>query len=472
MKSEKSTDESPEFLNLNDPIRAYRGNPLIGALPPIRTADEILELLLRKVDYDESESNLPRHLRPHAAFNIRRFFLPGIPHTRGVEEVDLLIRQSYVDRNPLDPRYRRILARDVETLKLGRSIPERYLFVPQLGSCASGPPGMGKTLTFDFSLEDMPQVIDHVYTVDGRKIAFRQVVYLKVNLFQDGSLKSFGMEIFERLEEALGQELVRDWGYSTATGNMIQNSFYQVLREYHVGLLIIDEFQFIESSHDGVKASLNYMVRMMNQLGIAVIVIGSSATRALMKGNMAASRRFIGNIPPYTPFTPGESWDAFAKKLLRLRYVKKYGNIEAIKTHLLELSGGIPDLAVKLFLLSQMRLFGRTDETLTAAVLTETSDQLFYLVKDRLTELRGQMPERPRLDEAAKKLRETFAAVAAHEAARVGAAPIPGIEPPVSSPIEINPGAVGDVAKAIRDAAKAPDWLEVLSSLGVVARPT
>ncbi len=48
-------DTPAEYLNLDDPLAAYRGNPLIGALGPIRSKEQISKLLTVKPAYDPSD---------------------------------------------------------------------------------------------------------------------------------------------------------------------------------------------------------------------------------------------------------------------------------------------------------------------------------------------------------------------------------------------------------------------------------
>ena len=465
-------DTPDEYLNLDDPVAAYRGNPLIGALGPVRSKEQIRDLLTVKPAYDPADRSLPAHLRPHAAFVLREFFLPGIAHMAAVKEVDLLIRQSYKYRNPLDPKYRRQVARDRKDLKEGRQLPQRYSFMPPLGAAAIGPPGTGKTLSLGFAVRDFSPVIEQAYIVNEERVAFTQLPCLWLNLFQDGSLKSFGLEIFDQAEQTLSIPLARDWGVDRATGNRIQSLYFQLCQEYNVGLFVVDEFQLIQAAHDGTRRALNYFVRMMNCIGVAVVVIGTPATAGLLKENLAASRRFLSEIPPYTPFVAGKVWDAFFGQMARYLYVSEMDPLAGLSAVVLELSGGIPDLAVKLFLLSQMRLFGRKKERLTADVLRETSKLLFYTVQDRLVELKGKTPEAKDIAKVAKTMNEAFNEIARVETERVGAEPVAGMESSAPSLVTITSGSEETVAGKMKKAAKASDPLSVLEALGVVAHPS
>ena len=314
-------------------------------------------------------------------------------------------------------------------------------------------------------------MIEQAYIVNGERVAFTQLPCLWLNLFQDGSLKSFGLEIFDQAEQTLSIPLARDWGVDRATGNRIQSLYFQLCQEYNVGLFVVDEFQLIQAAHDGTRRALNYFVRMMNCIGVAVVVIGTPATAGLLKENLAASRRFLSEIPPYTPFVAGKVWDAFFGQMARYLYVAEMDPLPGLSAVVLELSGGIPDLAVKLFLLSQMRLFGRKKERLTADVLRETSKLLFYTVQDRLVELKGKTPEAKDIAKVAKTMNEAFNEIARVEAERVGAEPVEGMESAAPSSVTITTGSEETVAGKMKKAAKANDPLSVLEALGVVAHP-
>jgi hypothetical protein len=471
-KKIETIDTPAEFLNLDDPLPEYRGNPLIGSLGPIRTDKEVSKLLTVKPRYEPEMRMLPSHLRSHAAFALREFFLPGIPHMSAVKEVDLLIRQSYKYRNPFDREFRRRVAqqrKELQETKDWRRLRPLYPFKPQLGAAVWGPPGTGKTLSIDYAGSDFRPTVDHAYVVDGERVAFTQMPIIKLNLFQDGSLKSLGVEFFGQAEATLCIPLMSEWGVDRATGNQIQTLILQACLEFNVGIIVLDEFQFVQAAHDGARKALNYIVRLMNCAGIAVIVIGTPATAGLLKENLAASRRFISRIQPFVPFSAGPVWDAFVHQMFHYQYVTDMASEAELAPTLLSLSGGIPDLAVKLFLLSQMRLFGRPNERLTRSVLVETSDMLFYTVQDRLLELKGKAPDAKDIAALVKKMETNFNDLARHENERAGGEPIPGLEKPSYGPIELSANGEQTTAGKIKRAGKAADPVAELNALGVVA---
>ena len=66
-----------EHASYGDPIiPGYRGNPLIEALPPIWSSDEVARCLMRYPEYDETQRAWPSELRFHLIRNAVNFFEP------------------------------------------------------------------------------------------------------------------------------------------------------------------------------------------------------------------------------------------------------------------------------------------------------------------------------------------------------------------------------------------------------------
>ena len=160
--------------------------------------------------------------------------------------------------------------------------------------------------------------------------------------------------------------------------------------------------------------------------------------------------------------------DEFFKQMIQYQYVAEMTNQEELSATILSLSGGIPDLAVKLFLLSQMRLFGRKQEKLTVTIVTETATQLFYSVQDRLVELKGAAPDAKDIAAIAKKLEESFNTLASTENERVGGHLTTA---PETRSVELFSEAKESIAGKMIAAAKNDDPVAALEALGVVAHP-
>lgn len=410
-----------QWLNPRDPIAAYRDNPLIGALGPILDNKKIQALLTHRPAYDVSERNLPNHLRPHVAFCMRRLFIPTPQHASVVAEIDLLMRQGYIHRNPLDLNYRRQVLNDKELLDGGNYPPERIRAGIQLGTAAMGPAGTGKTLSFDCGISNYPQVLNHCYELGRTRIAFKQVTVLKLNMFQDASLKALGIEFFNQLSSTVNEPVRDQWGIDRCNRNDIQAQIYLACMEFCVGMVVVDEVQNITALGSNFATVLRYFVRMMNTVGVPVALIGTNTARTLIDADLPASRRFIGNIPAFVPFKKGAMWTQFLKELWRYQYLRVYTPMDGLEDLILQLTGGIPDLVVKLYFLIQLRLFGKKSEVISQEVIKMTADLLLYPVKNRLAEMTGQATASAGLTRALATAEEDFKQHANEECSRIGA---------------------------------------------------
>jgi hypothetical protein len=362
--------------------------------------------------------------------------------------------------------YQEQVKQDREILKEGLLPPDRFRHVPQLGTAATGTAGTGKTLAFEYALGSYPPVLEHRYKLGVRTITFKQVIAVKLNLFQDASLKALGIEFFERLGEIVGEDLRQDWGIDRCNRNNIQPLIYLACREYHVGMIVVDELQYMAALGEGYRAVLRYFTRMMNCLGVAVALIGTTTARTLMNQDLAVSRRFLGSVPQFHPFARGRMWTAFLNEVWRYQYVQQTEPLDELEPVMHTLTGGVPDLVVKLYLLAQMRLFGREREVLTRDVLNETAHHLFYAVKDRILELKGQAPEGRGITNLVQTSEKAFKEMAIQETTRNGA-PLPMAETTIA-PIEIAPDTGVQAADDMMAAASAKNVKAALKKMGAL----
>src|ERR1041384_1235427 len=77
-------------------VPAYRGNPFIEALPPIKTVDETAEALARYPSYDPAERQMPAHLRLHQIQNAAQTFIPLPVHLDLNQRVSRMICEKRV----------------------------------------------------------------------------------------------------------------------------------------------------------------------------------------------------------------------------------------------------------------------------------------------------------------------------------------------------------------------------------------
>ena len=73
-------------------VRAYSGNPLVEALPPILSEDDVIDGLGYYPDYRREDRALPNHIRYHIIQDSLRMFVPLSRHITVEQGVSRLLR--------------------------------------------------------------------------------------------------------------------------------------------------------------------------------------------------------------------------------------------------------------------------------------------------------------------------------------------------------------------------------------------
>ncbi len=104
-RSETGEPATVQAKYIDPELAEYRGNPLIEALPPILSTEDLGEVLACYPHYTAEERGLPNHLRYHCIQWLHRYFEPLSRHFDLQERFSALLRQGYLSRNPRTPAY-------------------------------------------------------------------------------------------------------------------------------------------------------------------------------------------------------------------------------------------------------------------------------------------------------------------------------------------------------------------------------
>src|ERR1700722_16841379 len=83
------------------------GNPLIDALPPLRTGEQMLPHFGRKPRFDETERTLPAAHRMLCVSRLNNYLVTMPAHAHVIEQIGLLIHSGYQHRNPFRPEFKK-----------------------------------------------------------------------------------------------------------------------------------------------------------------------------------------------------------------------------------------------------------------------------------------------------------------------------------------------------------------------------
>ena len=228
-------------------IPDYQDNPLIEALPPIKSfVDEVIALKpkLSCTHEDIHQSGVDR------AHNICRlidkFFQPLSQHIQLHERLSLMIRGGYVGRNPETGDWARHIQNGYERVLSGNLKAIKFTDVSSTAQSMTliGCSGNGKTTAIKQLLSLYPQVIYH----PDRNL--EQVVYLKIDCSHDGSLKELCLNFFRAMDKALGTSNYEKQ-YSMKKGSVLKLSWRLWLRSQ-----ILTQWVFLLSMKYSTLAAL------------------------------------------------------------------------------------------------------------------------------------------------------------------------------------------------------------------------
>ena len=373
-------------------LSAYQGNPLIEALPPLNSFLNDSSALKGSLRCTIEDIHLNGVERAHCICRIiDDFFQPLSQHIQLHERLSLMIRGGYVGRNPetgdwakhIQNGYERVISGDLKAIKF-TDVNSTAQSMTLIG-CS----GNGKTTAMKQLLSLYPQVIYH----PDRN--FEQVVYLKIDCSHDGSLKELCLNFFRAMDRALGTTNYQKQ-YSTSKRPSIETllaAMAQVANSHAVGVLIIDEIQHLSRSRSGgSEKMLNFFVTLVNTIGLPVILVGTPRAREIFEADMRSARRGSGlGAIFWDPMEEGREWKALTDKLWSLQRLQKRDEVlsDEIRALWYDLSQGVLDIVVKLFVLCQLRAIATRVERITPKLMQQVYQDELKPVHPMLAALRS-----------------------------------------------------------------------------------
>lgn len=388
-------------------IERYRGNPLIEALPPIMDLKALRTKLTGKVSFNPQDCFEKGHIRAHQITALLDdFFQPLSMHKQLEEKLSLMLRGGYVGRNIADGSlnsrmqdgYRRIMSGDTTDFR----------FSPATSTAKSlsliGCSGSGKSSTINRILATYPQVIYH------SKHNFVQLTYLRIECPSDGSLKSLCLNFFRELDKTLHTGYEDKYARKRHSTEVLLSLMGQVATQRALGILVIDEIQRLTLKRSISKeAMLEFFVALVNVVGVPIVMVGTPKARPIFEMELQAGRRSAGlGALFWEPISAEKNassqgsekfrkteWQAFTDKLWQYQWLMQRD--ETLSNELREcwfdLSQGVLDIVVKLFVLAQLRAVATGLERITVKLLRTVYEQELRPVHPMLDALRKGDPD-------------------------------------------------------------------------------
>lgn len=382
--------------NYRDPgVSIYRGNPFIEALPPIKpTKDAFLKTIKNYPDKPKvKDLKKGEVLRILELANLNQIVHPFPEYSDLEISISSLIRESYHARNPIkavDMQRRHAIAAGGTD---GVPFPADWKSSGK-GFLITGLSGMGKTTYIDASLLHYPQVIEHTKYGD-HSLKCKQVVWLKVRIPHDGTLKGFCIHFFNAVDCLLGTTYQRQaltiGGIAPMTSLM-----RQVASSISLGVLFVDELQNLRHARGGQSDfMLNLFGELCEQLGTGVVLVGTPAVQELFEGSVRNVRKICsaGSKTIARMKKDDIQWNDFCKMLWDYQWVKhKQPLTDEIRNVWYEYTQGITAFAVLLFGIAQRRAIGG-NEAINTDVMSLVAHRDMAFLQPALKALASNNPE-------------------------------------------------------------------------------
>lgn len=266
----------------------YKGNPLVEALPPVLEEIEVIEQLCYYPVYGQSDRRMSCEDKIMRIKQLYYFYQEFDIHVQLYKDIDFMLKEAYVSRNPMNYKaFNEEIYNNYERIQ-GKENVKRVKRNMDIGKCLIGTAGIGKTSAIQKVLELFPQVLAHS-EYQKQSFTYSQISYLSVLAPFDGSLKALLLNVSAEVDNLVGTSYYDKAIRSKVTINSLIAQVEQIFTIYHVGLLIIDEFQFLNKKGDQV---LNFLTSILNTWGISLYLIGTQSTLSIIQQDLRVARRF------------------------------------------------------------------------------------------------------------------------------------------------------------------------------------
>lgn len=321
--------------------------------------------------------------------------------------ISRMIRDGYLARNPLDISYRGNLKERLACFKENRTLNNRYEPTAS-GFSILGMSGVGKSTGVKNVLSLYPQITLHNH-FNGRNFTAIQLVWLKLECPKDGSLTALCIEFFKAVDDLLGTNYTKEYGKKGRNIHELTLFMAVIAAEHYLGVLVIDEVQDLSVAKSGGAAQvLNFFVKLVNTIGLPVILIGTYKAIPILSSEFRLARRGSGqgdivwDRMSYTELPnkktkankadiyEDQDWPTFLEQLWELQYVKKACPLtNELSKALYEVSYGITDLAIRIYMAAQVRAIENGVEQITADLIRSSYRDDFRLVNRILEALKS-----------------------------------------------------------------------------------
>lgn len=368
------------YLPKHDPD--YSGNVLLDCFRMPVLGSRFAEKFVREPWESDVRKELSLERRIDCVIGINRYLKPLSSHMELYSGIRAVIRNGYLYKDPTgkpgpaDVRQRYLQSMQGNFTPISEAEPH----APAMG--LFGCSGMGKSTVIERCLQFIPKALHHA------ELGITQIVWLKIDCPRNGRLKGLLLSILREVDRTIGT------GYRVEVGSRpeevkLLEKVTEVMQRHYVGLLVLDEVQYLRYSAQGRDAVLDFFVSCSNEIRCPYICVGTLLGKEMLQGTLREARRISdAGVHVWTPMRMGGDWDPFVKSLWKYQWVKCPVELSTrISQTLYFRTQGIPALAVRLFQLAQLTAIEYGLSDVGEDLINEMADKHFVLLEPILKQL-------------------------------------------------------------------------------------
>ena len=363
----------------------YKGNPLIEALPPIRSDEEVLRGLFRLPELDPDERTLNNVLRKKCIDRLDQIVCPTPSYLAFHRIVEDSLLSAYQSKNPFSatPAYwlHYLDNQDCGIHPSSGPFRSRARVATVIGES-----GVGKSTMIKSVLRQYPQVIQHK-AYQGANLPLTQLVYLYVECPSSASIRALCKAILKGIDDVLGTsyaDVPRQ--HSIAA---YEDDVEQAIRNTFLGVIVIDEFQNVSVQRGGgLKSLVAFLLRLVNASGVPFVSSGTPDILDVVGKSLRMSRRFESGGVVSVRQLDKDLWQLFVERLWEYQWTRNITPLRKdLSDELYRQSRGIHDFAVRTFAQTQKDAIDSGSETLTPGGIREGFRRAAEISRDQLNSL-------------------------------------------------------------------------------------
>lgn len=375
-------------------IPQYRNNPLICALPPTPTDEELVENLFDLPEFSKEQRDWPTSDRLQMVAQLSRFLCPLERHIRLARAFDTLIRNGYVDRAPRTAAHVRVYQQLYEAKQQGRAFLGEFVRAEeaQLSSAVIGLSGIGKTSTIRRIFSQYPQAINHP------KYGITQIPYIHIECPHDGiSVKGLAASILRKLDQVVPDANYYDlYLKRPGPGETLLNHAARAMHNHFVGVLVVDEIHNLKNAGRNKTTLMSALVTASNELKVPIVFVGTNKAVKVLGIDFSSGRRSsAAGFPVWAAlkqsgdFEQPDEWEDFLASLWPFQWIQHPVELnQYLANYMFDCSQGIPDIAIKLFACAQWRAMLDGTESFSVNTLAEVMKSELVRVAPMLDAIR------------------------------------------------------------------------------------